>query len=371
MQAMVLALGQADAGHDVLIAMNARPSEPLHPTILPWIQRGLRVETFRMNRKREAFRYRKFLKAARPDVIHCHRNEALQFTYFATFGLRPKPVLVTQRGTTRGMQTRLIGRIHRSPRVRRIIAVAQAVKASLMEAGVKAEKIRVIYGSCDLSRFDPDRVDPTGIRAELGLEAGQPLVVQVGELIAKKAPTDFIRAAARVAERRPDAMFALVGPGKLLHTCRALVDELGLGDQFRVFGFRPDIPEILAAADVVVNCSVRDEGLTGALREALAMARPVVATDVSGNSELVRDGETGSMVPAGVPEQIAAAVLGLLDQPDRARRLADAGRALVLKLMSPARRLEATLSVYHEAIAERTGRSQGHRLVRVENTPSE
>ena len=351
-QAMLLAAGQHAHGHQVEVVFNARHPGPLHETIQPWIERGLTAQAFHMKRPAEIVRFRRMLAKRRPDVIHCHRNDALQFVWFGTLGLRHRVAVVSQRGTTRAPQTPLIGFIHKSRRVHRIIAVAEAVKTSLTTYGVDGDKIHVIYGSFDPRRFDPDRVRGDAVRDELGVAPGQPLIVQLGQLNNKKAPQMFVHTAAELIERRDDCVFALVGPGGLFRECRKLAQKLELGDRFHMLGFRPDVPEIYAAADVVVNSSYKDEGLTGALREALAMGKPVVATRVSGNPEVVRHEETGLLVEPRDPAQMADAIERLVDDRELAVRLGQAGRELVSAAMNPDVRIASTEAVYRAAIAD-------------------
>jgi Glycosyltransferase len=99
------------------------------------------------------------------------------------------------------------------------------------------------------------------------------------------------------------------------------VKQLGLEDDFIFLGHRDDIPEIIAASDVSVSASVEGEGLTGALRESLAMKKPVIATAVSGNPELIINGKTGWLVRPGDPKDLARALIEALnDQAEATRR---------------------------------------------------
>jgi glycosyltransferase involved in cell wall biosynthesis len=102
----------------------------------------------------------------------------------------------------------------------------------------------------------------------------------------------------------------------------------------------------------VVNCALL-EGMSGAIREALALAKPVVATDVGGNPEIVIDGDTGLLVPPRAPAELAAAIASLLDDQELGRRLGARGRELVLERFTRAERAERVETVYLEALAER------------------
>ena len=150
---------------------------------------------------------------------------------------------------------------------------------------------------------------------------------------------------AGVHAARPDARLLLVGarPEKR-PPLEARVASLGLGPSVTIWGYRDDIPEVLAASDVCVDASPVGLGITGTLRESLAMGTPVVASDAMGNPELVLHERTGLLVPPRDPAALAAAVLRLLADPAWGEALARAGRARVEERFSTEakiRRLEA------------------------------
>ena len=168
----------------------------------------------------------------------------------------------------------------------------------------------------------------------------------------KKGQPDLVRAAADVLKAHGDAWFVLAGDGSP-DRIRQLAEALGIGERVRFPGFISDMPAALAAMDVVVCASRRGEGLTGSVREALAMARPVVSTDVAGNRELVRNGETGLLTPPGDSAALATAISGLLDDRSTAERFGAAGRALVVRLCSDEARATAVEQLYRELLDER------------------
>ncbi|MBI4880751.1 MAG: glycosyltransferase family 4 protein [Planctomycetes bacterium] len=352
-QALLLAQAQKAAGHAVEVVCNAAPGLPLDPTFERWTDGGLSLRPCVMFRGKEILKFRRFLAEVGPDVVHVHRDTALVFTYLATLLAAP-PAFISQRGTTHPFRTRTAAFVHHSPRVHRIIAVAQAVKDTLAGFGVDPRRVEVVYGSFDVDRFDPATARRDRVRRELGLTDEQRLVLQVGELHPKKAPVTFVETAAKLAARRPEVVCALAGKGKLWDTCRARIAESGSGGRILMLGFRSDIADVFAAADVVVNSSTGHEGLTGAVREALALAKPLAATWVDGNPEAVRHEETGLLVPPRDPDAMVAAVCRLLDHPDWARTLGLAGRELIVRHMHPAVRVRRTEEVYRQVLAERS-----------------
>jgi glycosyltransferase involved in cell wall biosynthesis len=230
--------------------------------------------------------------------------------------------------------------------VARIVAVCQAIKADLIRQGIPPEKIEVVYSGTDTERFDPARAEAPRIRAELGLAPGIPLLTQIG-VREPKGNDDVLRAFARVRVARANARLLLVGARA--ETRRPLEDlaaTLGLGGAVTIWGYRDDVPDILAASDVSVDASHVGLGITGSLRESLAMETPVVAASAMGNPELVKDGETGLLVPPRDPEAMASAILRLFADPAWAKALGRAGRRWVAADFSTHAKIEQIEALY-------------------------
>ena len=291
------------------------------------------------------------LSTIAPDIVHTHKNRALYFLAGATLNRRHFG-WVANRGTEYSLlREPPAWAIHRYW-VDRMIPVADAVKAQLIRDGIPAAKLRTIYGSVDVDRFDPG-TDGAAMRAAWGVPADALLVGMAASFKSrKKGQADFLRAAPAVLKRHPRARFVLAGDGDPAHFVR-LAGQLGIADRVIFPGFISDMPAALAAMDVAVCASTRGEGLTGSVREALAMARPVVSTDVAGNRELVRPGETGMLTPPRDPDALAAAIAALLDDRAAAARLGEAGRALVLHLCTDAVRAAKVEALYRDLIAAR------------------
>lgn len=216
--------------------------------------------------------------------------------------------------------------------------------------GIPDDRLACVYYGSRTETLDPTRVDGEAFRRELGVSAGTPLVGLVAHFyppvygpqappgtrgVGLKGHDHFLAAARIVARRFPEARFVLVGGGSnalgeryrqsLIDACRAD----GFNDRVFFSGHRDDLPRVLAAFDVAVQCSLT-EGLGGTL-EALIMERPVVATRVGGMPEAVRHEETGLLVPPSNPQELAAAIERLLADREEARTFARAGRALMLE----------------------------------------
>jgi glycosyltransferase involved in cell wall biosynthesis len=174
----------------------------------------------------------------------------------------------------------------------------------------------------------------------------------VARLAPIKAHEDFFQAALAIRNEIPRAQFLVVGDGERRHELERMVDELGLRPAVRFLGWRRDLPRVYADLDVVALAS-RNEGSPVALIEALAAARPVVATAVGGVPEVVVDGHTGLAVPPSDPGALAAAVLNLLRDRARAERLGAAGRRHVYPRYASTRLVEDVRNLYLRELAAR------------------
>jgi glycosyltransferase involved in cell wall biosynthesis len=226
-------------------------------------------------------------------------------------------------------KARLLGRLSDL-----IIAVSAATEQSIIGiTPVLASKVRVVYNGVDLGRIDGRAgKDP---RPELGISAGDPVIVSVGILHPAKGQGVLLRAAAALKPAFPSLKILIVGAPfhetekDYRRRLEDLAVELGLAGNVVFTGFREDILELMDAADVVVHAAVYPEPFPRSLLEALALRKPVVATRVGGIPEIVEDGGTGLLVKPSDPGALARAVAALLEDRQRALTLGLNGRKKV------------------------------------------
>jgi glycosyltransferase involved in cell wall biosynthesis len=240
--------------------------------------------------------------------------------------------------------------------VTRIVAVSSAVKDVLVDYGVDPARVEVVYDGTDPFRYRAG-LDRARVRRELGVPDGAPLVGKVANFYPGWKGHDTFLAAAQVVLRTlPEARFVLVGKSTDSETMRSWVAAAGLSERVILAGYRTDVPDVLAALDVLANCPRAREGLSVAILEALAAGRPVVATRVGGIPEIVRDGETGLLVPPDDPEALAGAIVRMLSDPALASRLGSNGARLVREHFTLDSMVEGNERVYREVLLERRGR---------------
>jgi glycosyltransferase involved in cell wall biosynthesis len=291
------------------------------------------------------------------DVVHVHKGIAHSVALFATFFSRRRPVLVVNRGVSFPLDP--FAALKYRVRLDAVVTVCEDIKRIVVgSGGVPPEKVHVVYAGVDLSRFDPGRADGRRIRREWGVPAEEALVVQVGAR-EWKGWRDLVSAAATLAPEFPRLTTAIVAckDEEEKERVRAFAREKGIAGRVLAIGFRTDMPDVLAAADAVADLSYEGLGITGTIREAMALGRPVVASAAGGNPELVQHDVSGLLVPPRDPLATATALARVLRSPDLAGRLGRAARERVEKGFSTEVRLDRIEALYRELVAT-SGRSR-------------
>lgn len=240
----------------------------------------------------------------------------------------------------------------------RYFAVAHGQVPYLVdELGWPGEKIRVIHNGVDPGAFpyEPERVRDAELLHQLGAAGDGPLVGILAVLRPEKDHDTFLRAAARVAERRPDARFAVVGDGPERGRLEELAADLGIADRVAFAGMRSDVEAILGVLDVAVLSSHTIECFPYAILEAMAMGVPAVCTAVGGLGEMIDDGVTGRLVPPRDPAALADGILDVIADPGRRAQM---GRAARLRLEDNFT-LERSAHRTEQAIREAVGAARG------------
>lgn len=289
------------------------------------------------------------------QVVHAHKGIAHATALLATFFSRTRPAIVVNRGVSFPLDA--FNRLKFHLRLDAVVAVSSRIRDVLTATGGLApEKVHVIHGGVDTARFDPDRVKPSTVRREWQVRDEELLIVQVGGRD-WKGWRDLLEAARLLAPRFPSLRIAIVACKDEAEERRvaAAAEEKGIGGRVLTIGFRMDMPEVLAAADVVTDLSYAGTGITGTIREAMAMGRAVVASSIGGNPELVEDGLSGLIVPPNDPAAAARALERLLADGTLRNRLGQAARERVRRGFSLERRLDRVEALYRELTDETAG----------------
>lgn len=207
-----------------------------------------------------------------------------------------------------------------------------AVSRANIEKGVDwgiflPQKAVLIRSGIEIEMFTEVKVDKRQKKSDLGVDPALPLVTMIGCLKPQKAPLDYVEVA-HLALQKKKASFILVGDGILRGSVEKRVGELGLGERFKLLGWRRDIPQILTATDIFVLSSLW-EGLPRVLPQAMTVGIPIVANSVDGISEAVIHGVNGFLTPPRDVREMAGRVVYLLDHPEEAKALGEQGKGMV------------------------------------------
>lgn len=245
--------------------------------------------------------------------------------YFRLAALRAGLPLVVahewERGSPPGWRRRAVDRLLR--RDTRFLAASRHHALRLIADGVAPQRVEVLYSGIEVEEFESG--DGAALRAGLGIAPGAELLLVHARLHPAKGHRDLLSAFAAVLAERPRAMLLIAGDGSEREMLERQARQFGQTEAIRFLGHREDVPDLLAAADLVVLPSLR-EGFPAALLEAMAARRAVVATSVGGVSEAMTDGREGRLVPPGRPAALASAIVDLLAAPERREQLGMSAR---------------------------------------------
>jgi glycosyltransferase involved in cell wall biosynthesis len=346
-QVLVTVLGMRAAGHRTMLVAHAdgelrrRAAEGLE--LLPITART------EMDLS-AAWRLSRAIKALRPDVIHAHDPHGVAIAALArSMSAAPKrPPLIAARRVDFRLKGNALSR-WKYDQVDCFVCASEAIRQILLADGIAESRTATVHEGIDLGHVAAAPV--AVLHEELWLPHGSPVVGNVAALVPHKGQRHLVEAAALVVRLVPDARFVIAGEGELREALEHQVRHLGLEKHVILAGFRPDVLSVHKAFDIFVMSSIT-EGLGTSLLDAMACGKPIVATTAGGIPEVVRDGETGLLVPPRDPDAMARAIVRLLQDTQLRRTMGEAGLALVRATFSAERMVQETLRVY-EAVVRR------------------
>ena len=235
---------------------------------------------------------------------------------------------------------------------RRVLAVSAEVAASIERFGLlRSTRVVTVPNGVPVELVQAEAALDGWVRTELNIPEKHLVVGTVAVFRSQKRLDDWLQVAARVAARRPDVTFLLVGGGPLEFAIRTRIDALGLAHCVRTPGFRRDSRRLMSVMDVFLMTS-EFEGLPIALLEAMTLGKPVVSTAVGGIPEVLETGAAGLLAPVGAIAELSDCVLRLLDDAALRARMGRVGAAKVESEYHVRRRVKAIESLYHEVLEE-------------------
>jgi glycosyltransferase involved in cell wall biosynthesis len=340
-QVLLTVLGLRALGHRTLLIAHAegelrqRAKEGLDLiTLAPRMEMDLTA----------AWRLSRLIKQLRPDVLHAHdpHGVAMAALALSMSTQLAKPPLVASRRVDFHIKGNALSR-WKYRQVDCFVCASEAIRTMVVGDGVPDARAVTIHEGIDLDRVAA--APAADLHSELWLPHHAPIVGNVAALVPHKGQKHFIEAAVLVLKKVPDARFVIAGEGELRASLERQIREHRLDKHVFLAGFRPDVLSVHKAFDIFVMSSVT-EGLGTSLIDAMACARPIVATRVGGMPEVVVDGRTGLLVPPRDHEAMASAIIALLNDEPRRRDLGTAGLARARDRFSAERMVQDTLRLY-------------------------
>jgi glycosyltransferase involved in cell wall biosynthesis len=333
-------------GEGELVAVFRQAGIPVH-----LLGARSRVDPFALRRLTSLLRDGRF------DILHSHLFRADIFASLAVGQLGERaPLLVsTRHNDDRFFLNPFVGLVHYSVSARQdlIIAISDHIARFTVARGVRyPSRVRRVYHGIEPPVTRSLEREGRQIRQDLGLGAADFLVGNVGRLAPQKGQRHLIAAMPLLLERLPNAHAVIAGGGDLEEYLRDLSLEVGVADRVHVLGPRRDVPALMHAMDVFAMPSIW-EGFGLVLLEAMAAGRPIVASRVATIPEVVLDGETGLLVPAGDPVALAEALAQLAHDPEGAHAMGEAGRQRLRQQFSIDKMVGDTELLYRELMDEK------------------
>lgn len=314
--------------------------------------RRLGIETFEVRLRNDldfgsVWKLASWLRSSGADLVHLHTGRA---TWLG--GLAAKragvPAITTRRmdrRVKRTMRTRLMY----GSFVRETIAISPAVRDCLVEGGVDADSIRLIWDAVDPGGFEP-QVSRSEVRAALETPDSEVVLLTMAALVRRKGIDVLIEALALLRERGFTATLWIGGEGEERGALEELAQARAVSEFTRFLGWRSDKADLLAAADLFLLPS-RAEGVGVAALEGMAAGRPVVASHVGGLAQAITHNESGLLVAPENPTELADAIAKLAQDPSLARTLSEGGRQRVREHFSIDSQVSQYIESYNRALA--------------------
>lgn len=345
-QALFLSVGLKQRGRHVILA--CWDSSEIKKRA---IKENIPIATLKMRQEYDIFailELAKIIKEHKIDIVHAHHPKAHSLGLAAN-ALAKAPIFLYTRRVIFPIRKSFFSQIkYKSRRIDKIVAVSEGVKTILVEYGIKPERIEVIHSGTDISRFNPE-INSHKIRKEFNIPDDFSVVSLIGNFSYYKGHTFFLKAIPLILKEMPKTKFIITGRDTDNKELKNLVVKLDISQNTILTGFRRDIPDILAATDLSVNASLQ-EGFAGTIRESLAMEKPVVATNVGGNPEMVIDNQNGLLIPPENSDAIAEGVIKLLGDKEVLKKMGEEGHRIVKEKFSVEAMVAKTEKLYEQLL---------------------
>lgn len=289
-----------------------------------------------------ALRLRRIAREIGADVIHTHLSTASQWG--GTTGRITGIPVVSHVHAMNSKHFFLLADL--------MVACSEGVRNHLTGQGVAPQKVRVVYNGIEAKRVQVP-LDRDQLRTTLGIAADAPVLVCIAHLAGKKGQEYLISAVAQLKEKWPAIRCLFAGIGERAEALQRQADEQGVGHNVMLLGYRSDAIALMHAADCVILPSLGKEGLPLVLLEAALLGRPAICSNIPGSNEVVIDGTTGLLFPAGDAAALARSIDRLLSDRELSVQMGTAARSRAMAEFTIEAMTDRMESVYRDLILQR------------------
>ena len=299
---------------------------------------------------KQAIRFVYYLKEKRIDVVQC-------FDFYSNVFAIPLARLARVRVILGARREEVATKTPFQQRAQRwsyrlatgVVANAEAMKEQVLKnEGLDPRKVWIIHNGLNLSRFDQHAANRDLQRTTKPLML---TIAVIANLRPEKGHGIFLSAAQELRNRCGQVRFVIAGDGPMRNDLNKTIQMLGLSDCVQMLGAVKDVPALLRSVDIAVLPSLKNEGFPNAVMEAMAASLPVVATDTGGTRELVVDGYTGFVVPAGESAALAEPLFRLCNDSELRRKMGEAGRLRIAQFFSTEKMVSRFEDLYAQLMA--------------------
>ena len=284
------------------------------------------------------------INRVKPKIINTHSSSDSWVSTIAAKLSKIKPTIIRTRHLSTPISKSVLSRLIYEVLPDAVITTGEEIRQRMInDNGFDASKIFSIPTGVDLERFNPARV--TSALQINGFSVGM-----IGVLRSWKGHRFFLEAIPEISQQIPNATFFIVGGGsqRAYENIKNIIFQLSLENKVFMLGHRENIPEILTSLDIIVQPSYASEGVPQSILQAMAMGKPVVASDVGAIKEVVFDGKTGFLVKPKNPKLIAESVVALYKNPEMLKEFGKEGRRLIEENYSMEKMLDKIKSLYEK-----------------------
>ncbi len=325
-----------------------------HGGVLTWplklVRRGVNFVKHLAQVRREV----RLLRRERVSLVHLNNSIRRHHDWMLAAMIAGVPCITHERGLNQRYtwSDRYFGR-----RMKLIIPMSAWIRDHMVARGVEPDNIRVLYDGLDPARLKVTR-DPAELRREWNVGPDQPVVGIVGNVRVWKGQEVVVRAMVQVARARPDAVCFIIGAATdedapYVERLNAIIREAGIESNVRFTGYQSNVPDFVNLLSVVVHASIDPEPFGMVVLEGMAMRKPIVGSAAGGVVEMVVEHETGHTFPPGDPDVLAARLLELIGDPDKARAMGEAGYRRVINDFPLDRYVDDVQRCYDEILSAR------------------